>query len=169
MVLAIFTILQRVVAFEKISPYFSRLITFMKPKQVHFIMGCRFVSGCSPPHLAVTQLPLTYGASTLAPFADFHHNVLMLSQSHIGVGTVDFSTAPPSEPCVRISRTRLSSWCYSFEALFFSSTHLLDSVCSWFLSFFTMPALRWVLSILNIHLFFLRLVRLFFVRIDLSQ
>jgi len=30
----------------------------------------------------VTQLPLTNGVSTLPPFADFHHNVLMSSQSH---------------------------------------------------------------------------------------
>ena len=27
------------------------------PKRVHFITDCQFASGCSPPHLAVTQLP----------------------------------------------------------------------------------------------------------------
>ena len=54
----------------------------MRPKRVHLITGCRFVSGCFPPHLTMTQLPLTNDASTLAPFADFHHNVFVHSQTH---------------------------------------------------------------------------------------
>ena len=35
--------------------------------------------------------------------------------SSIGVGTTGSPVAPPSEPCKRISRTRLSSWWFTPE------------------------------------------------------
>jgi hypothetical protein len=42
------------------------------PKQVRHPTDCRFTSGCSPPHLTVTQLPSISGTATI-PDTDLHH------------------------------------------------------------------------------------------------
>jgi len=42
---------------------------------------CMFVSGCSPPHLTATQLPLTTGSGHL-PEGDFHPSVRARFQAH---------------------------------------------------------------------------------------
>jgi hypothetical protein len=60
----------------------------------------------TPPHDdAVT---FSYGAVAYSGM-DLHHANKSPSWAHIGVGKGE-APSPPSEPCMRFSRTRLSSW-----------------------------------------------------------
>jgi len=46
------------------SPFPSRLAAATRPNRVRYPTDRRFTSGCSPPHLAVTQLPSVTGPRT---------------------------------------------------------------------------------------------------------
>ena len=70
---------------------------------------------CGPPvRLQLLSTPprsdaVTFGYRVLAyPDTDSHRAVCAPSRAHIGVEK-DHRSSPPSEPCVRFSRTRLSS------------------------------------------------------------
>jgi hypothetical protein len=52
-----------------------------RPKRVRFTTDCKFASGCSPPHLAATQLPSAIGSGHL-PREDFHLSDRACSQAH---------------------------------------------------------------------------------------
>ena len=60
---------------------------YVRPKRVRFTTDCRFASGCSPPHLTVTQLPSATGNGHF-PEEDFHLPDRACSQAHI----------PPAKP-----------------------------------------------------------------------
>ena len=54
---------------------------YARPKRVRFTTDCTFASGCSPPHLAATQLPLAIGSGRL-PREDLHLSDRACSQAH---------------------------------------------------------------------------------------
>jgi hypothetical protein len=54
---------------------------YVRPKRVRFTTDCWFASGCSPPRLAATQLPLTIGSGHL-PREDLHLSDRACSQAH---------------------------------------------------------------------------------------
>jgi len=53
----------------------------VRPNRVRPPTDCKFVSGCSPPRLAATQLPLTIGSGHL-PREDLHLSDRACSQAH---------------------------------------------------------------------------------------
>jgi hypothetical protein len=65
------------------SPHICRLAEITTPKRVRHPTDCSFASGCSPPHLAVTQLPPATGVATPSPGADFHLTNVAPSRAHI--------------------------------------------------------------------------------------
>ena len=52
-----------------------------RPNRVRFTTDCKFTSGCSPPHLTATQLPLAIGSGRL-PREDLHLSDRACSQAH---------------------------------------------------------------------------------------
>ena len=55
---------------------------YARPNRVrHYPTDCMFASGCSPPRLAATQLPLATGSGHL-PDGDFHPSDRACSQAH---------------------------------------------------------------------------------------
>jgi hypothetical protein len=63
---------------------------YTRPKRVRFTTDCKFASGCSPPRLAATQLPLTIGYGHL-PREDLHLSDRACPQAHSFRHTPDSS------------------------------------------------------------------------------
>ena len=79
-----------------------------RPNRVCHPTDCSFTSRCSPPPLARTQFLSVSGRSVICQ-EGLAPSDRSRSQAHIGVGRAGCPAPPPSEPCMRISRTRLSS------------------------------------------------------------
>jgi hypothetical protein len=54
---------------------------YARPNRVRYPTDCMFASGCSPPRLTATQLPLATGSGHL-PGGDFHSSDRACSQAH---------------------------------------------------------------------------------------
>ena len=92
------------------SPLASRLAVAAGRIGFTRVRDCGSASGCSPPRLTATQLPpaalplLVSGGLRLSLVG-----FMVTSFAHRGRDGALVCPAPPSEPCWRISRTRLSS------------------------------------------------------------
>jgi hypothetical protein len=74
---------------------------YVGPNRVRFTTDCKFASGCSPPRLAATQLPLAIGRGHL-PREDLHLSDRACSQAHsfpkAFVGNPDFGLSEAGFP-----------------------------------------------------------------------
>jgi len=98
---------------------------YARPNRVPHRTDCMFASGCSPPHLAVTQLPSATGSGHL-PGGDLHPSDRACSQAHGFTGRHPqiapvTATAPTFSSAARLLRRFFYHWPWSW--LFVYSSH----------------------------------------------